>query len=117
MGSEKDLDEILDLLMEKVREYESQGFVIDKEEMSLFEIAYNVLNLIISKNVKVAYTVDSGFKGVGDISLIGKEIEFTDTDALVLVCKLASNINVYARLDGSVRMDFTFYGITKPKSS
>ena len=111
VGNEPDV--ILELLREKIANDESMHFVTDPEQMSMFELAYNVLKSV-SRGGVVTYTIDDGFKGVCDVSIIGKKISFDDTEALIFVSKIASNVNVYSRLDGSVRMDFTFYGTSRP---
>lgn len=53
------------------------------------------------------------FQSVGAVSIEGKEIAIINPRAFVDATRVASNFEVYPKMDGTVHMDFTFHGLTK----
>lgn len=58
---------------------------------------------------KVKYTLNKDFKGVGIVSVNAKHLEFTDYESFNDAARLANNFEAYAKNDGTVQMNFTFY--------
>lgn len=66
---------------------------------------------IISKK-KIICELNEPYKDVGSISIIAKDIQFSDPNDLILVLKLSDNMCIYPRTDGKIQMDFMFYDLT-----
>lgn len=66
-----------------------------------------------SEDAVITSALNEPFNGMGVISVIGDDISFDSPSAFSACAKLASNIDVYSRTDGHVRIDFTFHGLTK----
>lgn len=62
---------------------------------------------------KVTYKINKPFNGMGCVSIMCKKIDFTDSDAFKEAIKLSNNFEVYPKVDGSLQMNFTFYGMLK----
>jgi hypothetical protein len=48
------------------------------------------------------------------VSVTGKDLLFRKTEWFMKEVELASNFEVYPKTDGTVQMNFTFHGLTKP---
>lgn len=62
---------------------------------------------------KVTYKLNKPFKGMGCVSVMCTKIDFTDDKAFKEAVELSNNFEVYPRVDGSLQMNFTFYGMIK----
>ena len=63
-------------------------------------------------NAKVTYALNEPYKSMGSVSIVGKELTFSNPKWFMIAVRLASNFNVYPKTNGTVQMDFTFHGLT-----
>lgn len=63
-------------------------------------------------DVKIDSTIGKFFPGAGTIEVNGKDLKFDIPAAFVSVMRKASNMEVTPLSDGSVEIDFMFYGMT-----
>ena len=112
---DKMLDDVVVSVGEMIMEEESKTSIINPQRIREVLIAYNALKFLIKgTSAKVTYKLHDGFLSVGTVSVIGKKVTFPHSEWFVKACNLASNIDVYPRTDGVIRLDLTFYGLTRP---
>ena len=61
---------------------------------------------------KVSWQIGEPYTSMGFIRITGRSLIFTDSKPFVEAAKIASNVDAYALLNGSVCLDFTFHGMT-----
>lgn len=107
----KGSDDNLEQLLESVKKGNAEILVIER----YWDIinAYKTLRSVVKGISEMFWELHEPFNSMGSISIIGKKLSIKDTKQFIKAVKLASNFNVYPRTDGTARMDFTFYGLTK----
>ena len=109
------LDDVVLSVGEMILEEESKTSIINPKRVREVLVAHKTLKYLTEgTSTKVAYKLHDEFQSVGTVSVIGKDVTFPHSDWFVRACKLASNIDVYPRTDGLIRLDLTFYGLTTP---
>ena len=108
-----DEDDILNKLKELVEKGDTIVRVPNEEKVALVKRLYEITKNITS-DADVKLRLFEPFSNMGAISIEGKKPLIEDTGLFAEIAKYASNFNVYARLDGRVHIDFTFYGLTVP---
>ena len=74
---------------------------------------YKILKYLTKgTKAKVTYVLNEPYKSMGCVSVIGKELTFSNPKWFMIAVKLSSNFNVYPKTDGTAQMDFTFHGLT-----
>lgn len=113
--SDADVDEAIDLIGKMIMEEESLPSVENEAKIEQIKFSYNVLRYMTQgTGIKVMYKLHEPFKSMGSVSIIGKNITFSNPDWFLKVAEYASNVEAYPRTDGVVQINFTFHGITKP---
>jgi len=116
-AEDKQAFEIVDKLIEMYKEWSSSGNFIEvtnplKEK--LVKAVYEFMcNLTKGTNAKVTYSLNSPLTGSGCVSVNSSELCFINPRKLTPLMKLASNVDIYAKTDGSVQMDMTFNQVTR----
>lgn len=88
--------------------------IIVPQRMMQLAYAYKILKSITDGiNVKVTYTLHEPYNFVGSISIEGDSLEFCNTELFAKAAQLASNFEIYPKTDGTVQMNFAFYGLTR----
>lgn len=87
----------------------------NSERISQVLYVYEVMKLLTSgmKGKKVTYKLNKPFKGMGCVGVTCKKLDFTDSEAFKEAIKLSNNFEVYPKVDGTLQMNFTFYGMLK----
>lgn len=76
-------------------------------------IAYTALKYILNgTGAKVTYRLHEPYKSMGVVSVVGKNLAFVKGDVFIKIARLASNVDIYPRVDSTVQIDFTFHGLT-----
>lgn len=111
---EKLNEELINKIAELIAKEDKGKFEENTEKIRLMDLCCECL-----KNTTYGATITSvvgaPFKSMGCISLEGDDIVFDSPEALATVASAASNAEVYAKADGTVRVDFTFHGVAKKK--
>lgn len=114
---EKKLDELLELLLRETKKNPGV-YSPDIKRQKQFYRSYEILSHIMGDNIIVSYDIyGQPIKTSGAISITGKEIKILDTKKFAQVSRMASNMEVYPRTDGSIVMAFMFYGLSKRVST
>lgn len=103
----------VDKMLSKEIEKASLYGEVNSERISQVLYVYEVMKLLTGgrKGKKVTYKLNKPFKGMGSVGVTCKKIDFTDSDAFKEIVKLSNNFEVYPKVNGSLQMNFTFYGI------
>ena len=108
------LDNLLDSLTEMIQESESRTSLVAPARLQQFAAAHNILkHLTKGTGVKLTYEMHEPFASVGSITVVGKNPKFRRPDLFVKAARLASNVDIYPRTDGTIQIDFTFHGLTR----
>lgn len=108
-------EETMDAFCEIIENFGTGVSVLNPEKTKMVLLIFNTLkNQLKRYNVEVNCRLNEPFSNMGCISITGKSPVFYDSTWLSAVAKLASNFNVYPKTNGTVQMDFTFYGLSIP---
>lgn len=88
--------------------------VTDFERVREMLAAYRMIkSLSKSKGVKVAVELNQPYVSMGNISIVGKDVVFYDSEDFIRAARLANNLDIYPKTNGTVRVTLTFHGLTK----
>lgn len=118
--TDEEVDEALDALITTVAEglveQDSKTAVINPYKIQQVLYTYKVLKYLVkgTKGASVSYELHEPFKSMGSVSVVGKNLVFRKPEWFMKAVELADNFEVYPKTDGTLQMDFTFHGLTKP---
>lgn len=94
---------------------ESRPSIMDTQRMAQFQEACRILQKVADDTgALMTYTPHGPYQSMGYISLCGADLIFEGPAELAKAAALASNVEIYPKTDGTVQMDFTFHGLTRP---
>lgn len=64
------------------------------------------------KQLQILYELNKPFTSMAYISVVGRELMFDHPEWFVLCSNMASNVEIYARMDGCAQVNFTFNDFT-----
>lgn len=109
------LDDILVAIGEVAKLNDSRTHMLDTGRAKELTDSYKIIKRMLrGSGAKVTHKMHTPYKSTGCISVIGKDFEFSNTKWFVAVSQVASNIDIYPKVDGSIQIDFTFHGLTNP---
>ena len=89
--------------------------IINPRKIAQMELCYMLLReLTQTPGMTLGYRLHEPFKSMGSITLEADKLIIRDPEILATACKLASNVDCYPLINGRVRMDFAFDGLTIP---
>lgn len=100
----------------KTLEKNTSVSIVNEERVKQFLESYKmVLKSVKHKKgvCEISYKINEPFNNMASINIIGKEITIKDPDTFLKAAKAAANFEVYAKTDGSVQANLTFYGMTR----
>lgn len=91
---------------------EEQGIVFtNPRKMKDLMVVYKLMKYITSgKRLKITYEINKPYKTMAFVSVVGKDLKFSHPQWFVMATKIASNVDIFPRVDGTVQIDFTFNG-------
>lgn len=91
---------------------EEQGIIFtNPRKMKDLMVVYKLMKYITSgKRLKITYEINKPYKTMAFVSIVGKDLKFSHPQWFVMVTKIASNVDIFPRVDGTVQIDFTFNG-------
>lgn len=111
-----DIDSVTDELMISIGKlmdkHDSLPMVDNTTRIGLAKECFNSLKEIIS-GAKITLHLHEPYKSMGYISIEGKNYSVNNPSAFALICKSASNIEIYPRTDGKVTTNITFNRISE----
>ena len=109
---DKAFDELCKQLSEKLLKQGETVSILSPEGIERFSKLYNAIQATLKKNgAKISYGINEPFIGSGFIRIIGRQIVFSDASVFAKYAKLATNFEVYPRVDGNICMAFSFDGL------
>jgi len=107
------VDDAINILGKAFLAKESKTQIINPEKIKAMALAYAILsNVYNGTDVKVENRNSNMLRSVGCISLTGKNVFVNNPEQFAEICKLASNVDIYPKSNGTMQVDFTFNGIT-----
>lgn len=91
---------------------EEQGIILtNPRKMKDLMVVYKLMKYITSgKRLKITYEINKPYKTMAFVSIVGKDLKFSHPQWFVMATKIASNVDIFPRVDGTVQIDFTFNG-------
>ncbi len=113
---EQMLDSIVTTVAEEVAVDDSKTSIINPYKIQQVIYTYKVLKYLTkgTRGVKVSYELYKPFISMGSVSVVGKNLAFRKPEWFMKAVELASNFEVYPKTDGTIQMNFTFHGLTRP---
>ncbi len=107
-------DEILTLIASEISAQESGVSIMNPDKLEMIATVRDAVKASVSgKGVKVTHELNAPYVSMGSVSVLGKEIKIVNTKLFTMAVMLASNFEVYTKVDGKVQMDLTFHNITR----
>lgn len=111
--SEEDLEELL-TLAEEVAKCEEGVHITNPRKAREVKLVYKLLKYITSgKDVRIDYGLNKPAVSMAYVSVTGREIRFKNPVWFALCSRLASNVEIYPRLDGITQINFAFNKFTE----
>ncbi len=120
MGKSEDdeIDEgLINFIAEMIKEDQECEYEKVDSKIEIVEKIYEVTKKMFKGAADSKLSFNEPFKGMGVITLTGKKIYCLMPDYFATISKAASNINIYAMANGSVQIDFTFYGCEEKRGN
>ena len=116
--SEDEMDEALDSLIEYIEAdaalHVGEVRFADLDAIKRIQAIYRLLQKMTKgSGAKVSCHLHEPFHSMGYIRVTGRNLTFGQPRVFVALAKMASNLDVYPKVDGSIQIDFTFHNITK----
>lgn len=106
----KSFEKLLNSAVEKTAVYGDANI----ERLTQVLYVYKVMQALTKGcGAKVSYELHEDFKGMGSVLINAPHLEFSDYQIFSEVSGFANNFEVYAKTDGTVQMNFAFYGLLK----
>lgn len=118
MNDELDFQEgeaLLDRLTEAINEDERRVMVANIPRIRQMSAVYAALQKLTAEipGAELEYHLNEPYKSTGYISLKGTNLVFEDRDLFTTAVLMASNVDFYPKIDGTVQINFTFHGIAR----
>lgn len=109
-------EQFLDALAALILADERRTAVLNFAKYVKIEAAHAILQALTRdmEDVKLTYELHQPFRSMGYISLEGESPEFDNPLLFARAVGLADNIEFYPLVNGRVRIDLAFNGLTKP---
>lgn len=112
-----DAHAILSELLHKTDRMEAGEIPINVQRLDQLKFAYALAQKYTSGiNIKVRLCENTPFMGMGSVQIEGKNITFANTEWFARMAEFANNTEIYPLSNGTVRVTFTFYGLTHKNS-
>lgn len=113
---EQMLDSLVTTVAEEASADDSKTAIINPYKIQQVLYTYKVLKYLVKgiKGAKVDYELHEPYRSMGSVSVVGKDLIFRKPEWFMKAVELANNFEVYPKTNGTVQMNFTFHGLTKP---
>jgi len=115
MGSKDFKKEDWVSLKQMIDDDEKRAAIINPFKVRGINASYEVLKKMLrGSGASVNMSIGDHYKSMGTITIIGKEMVFSEPRLLAAIMKTASNTDIYPKTDGTIVIDITYHGITTP---
>lgn len=109
------LDNVVVTVGEAIAVDENKPAVLNPIKIQQMQFSYGVIKYLTQNtDAKMSYALNEPFKSMGNISVEGKNLAFTNSEWFARACEFASNTEVYPLTNGKVRLTLTFHGLVRP---
>ena len=113
-NAKKELDELLLSVAKAIEEDEAGIQIVNPKRMQEFLACGEAMkHMFRVSGTKVIISPHNMYPSVGTIEIVTKKLKFDNIELFTLASGLASNYDVYPKLDGTIVLALTFYGLTK----
>ena len=105
-------EDLLKAIGDIISREESLPMVDDITRTDLIKKTYGILTDTVC-DAKITMHLHEPFNSMGYISIEGKNYSINNPKLFALICKSASNIEIYPQTDGKVVTNIAFHGISK----
>lgn len=114
--SDEELEKTLDEICALVEKSEGRSSILDPMRYRQIDFSFEVIRRLTKDNpdVRVFYKLHEPFNSTGYIALEGKDLRFLGSKWFSRAASFADSVEVYPLVNGNVRMNLTFNGLTKP---
>ena len=110
----QELDAIMRRVLDAIIADEAGAQVVDPKRMREFLACGEVMKkLFHGRGTKVQVVPHDDFPSVGTIRVFTKRLDISDPLLFYEAASLSSNYEIYPKLDGTLVLALTFYGLTK----
>ena len=113
MLEDERIKEILSSVTEIIEREESGLSIVNPERVRDFYTCSELLRLVIDSDMELTVKAHNQFASIGTITAVARRFHVLDTELFAIALRLASNYEIYPRLDGSLVMELTFYSMTE----
>lgn len=111
--AKKELDELLIQVGRAIDEDEAGLHIVNPKRMREFLVCGEAMKMLFSDSGYVRVSPHDMYPSAGTIEVITRKLKIRDIELFTLATGLASNYEVYPKLDGTIVLALMFYGLTK----
>jgi len=113
---ENAFDRLLENIGEQIEKEEAQPHILNPIAVQKVCYAYKYLRYLFKddEDTTVTYELNTPYVSMGSITVESGSVVFDDVQKLSDVVKLASNVEIYSKVDGKFQINFTFHGVAVP---
>lgn len=114
-ATDNEIEAIMDGIAKQVIAEDNRVAIVNPDKVRQVLSTYKMLKYITrGTGAKVTYELYSPFKSMGSVTVTGHDIVFSKPEWFIKAIKLSANFEVYPKTNGTVEMNFTFHGLTRP---
>lgn len=114
MDNEKELDNAISRLGKIISEGEVGAHIANLDKDVQVQEVFRIMKRIVSgEDIRIECELHEPFVSSGAVMIVGKEVEVSDPTAFAQAAALATNFEVYPKVDGKIQMNFSFDGLTR----
>ena len=107
-------DDLIKYISDEIEKSEDGISVMDPGRVQDIGVVYNVMKSVVKgTGIRVTYELNAPYSSMGSVSVTGKGINVSEPSLFVKAVKLASNMEIYPKVDGTVVIDLTFHRLTR----
>lgn len=107
-------DDFLVALAELILKQEERAVIDVPERQMQMMSAYQIIQEIVSgKDLKIECKIGDRFRSMGAISVSGKDLLIVNPERFQKAAFLASNFEIYPKVDGTIQFNLTFLGLRR----
>lgn len=113
--TEEYIDALVGLIADKLREDVDNATIANPPEWNRMAAVYKTMKYLTKgTGAKVTYGQNKILTSTGFVTVVSKDLRFSRPDLFIKAARLASNFEVFPKIDGTVQLDFAFNELTVP---
>ncbi len=113
--TEEYIDALVGLIADKLRDDVGNATIVNPSEWNRMAAVYKTMKYLTKgTGAKVTYGQNKILTSTGFVTVVSKDLRFGRPDLFIKAARLASNFEVFPKIDGTVQLDFAFNELTVP---